>query len=709
MDRKTGMFSYHLLAAAVLSLGLSACGGGSSESGNSAGGGDVGGGDGGSGGGGEELAPLLRSASAPSGGHRWAEFCAGQADSALLPQDPRELIVDGANDGRAVVFNVDWRSCETNDPLRPTTCGDYRSLYAKGELIGRGQGEVGTAHMFSGDTSDYADFTDPTTYSSSGSLFTISAEAYNRLWLNWTGYLLAPALPARPDNFDELVAERYGSPLPEERNPYPLAGEDPNASNGGSGQLPIGFTQLREPDGSWTGQIGVKLCSFCHDGQISGEPVYGGAGTIGDFTVAFRDFAAAGLSPTFGLLGGPITIAANRGTGAIDQFQIGFLVFNGGNIEEFTNDKILFSQAIGNIKSPPWWNMGHRVQKFHGSVLPMDASRIDMAAYYPLLINDDPAGWVDEASYPFQIWAESITAPKYPGAIDPQLAEQGAILFHAKNLWAANLNNPVPEPEQLGNGSCASCHGVYSPRYAEDDSFLADPDMMGIAANLVDIEVIRTDPVYAQAQQSLRNADGSPNIGIDYNPFLTCGVGDFGDTPNNTPVLLAPPLFGIWASAPYLHNASVPNLWGVLDPDSERPNIWLRQSAPAPEGMEGRVVMGFDTDFDRAYDQEKLGWKYTELDCLSGFPATQPLLNCNPIDEDGGSLQDIFGAIYERIALLWNLPIDELANIPLTDQQIENRKVYNTNIYSQGNEGHDFTAVLTDAERRAIIEYLKTL
>ena len=66
MDRKTGMFSYHLLAAAVLSLGLTACGGGSSESGNSAGGGDVGGGDGGSGGGGEELAPLLRSASAPS-------------------------------------------------------------------------------------------------------------------------------------------------------------------------------------------------------------------------------------------------------------------------------------------------------------------------------------------------------------------------------------------------------------------------------------------------------------------------------------------------------------------------------------------------------------------------------------------------------------------------------------------------------------------
>ena len=655
---------------------------------------------------------LLRSS---RGGHAWAEFCDGKPDNSPLPQDPRELIQDGANTGKAVVFNVDWQSCFINDSLRPQNCGDYRTLHAKGALIGRGQGQPETAHMFSGQTTEYANFTDPTSISGSGSLFTITADAYNNLWQTWTGYIAAPQLPARPANYDYLISQRYGSALPLERNPYPLAGEDPNQTNGGSGQLPVAFTQLREADGNWTGQIGVKLCSFCHDGQLStataGQqaPVFGGAGTIGDFTVAFRDFAAAGLSPTFGLLGGSLTIAPNRGTGAIDQFQIGFLVFNGGNPEEFTNDKILFSQAIGNIKSPPWWNMGHRVQKFHGAVLPMDSSRIDMAAYYPLAINDDPVAWVDEASYPFQIWAESLKAPAYPGPVNQSLAEQGAILFHNKNLWAASLNNPVPQPGELGNGSCASCHGVYSPRYANDTNFLADPRMAGIAANLVSMDVIRTDAVYADAQQSLRNADGSPNVGIEYNPFLECGIGDFGDTPNNESVMLVPPLFGTWASAPYFHNASVPNLWGVLDPNNERPNIWLRQSTPAPEGMEGRVVMGFDTDISRAYDHEKMGWKYTELDCVSGFPATQPLLNCNPIDPSLPSLQDVLGAIYTEVALLWNLPIDELASIPLVDQQIEARKVYNTNIYSQGNQGHDFTVVLTDAERRAIIEYLKTL
>lgn len=353
--------------------------------------------------------------------------------------------------------------------------------------------------------------------------------------------------------------------------------------------------------------------------------------------------------------------------------------------------------------------MGSRVHKFHGATLSMDSSRIDMAAYYPLSGSDDAVAWVDGASYPFQIWAESLKAPEYPGPINEDLAKQGALLFHAKNLWASNLNNPAPQPEQLGNGSCASCHGAYSPKYVNDPQYLDDPRLEGIAANVVRMDVIRTDPTYAEAQQSLRSRDGSINEGIKNNVFTQCGLGAAGDTPNNSPIMLAPPLYGVWASAPYFHNASVPNIWGVLDPDNERPNIWERVSKPAPQGLEGRVVMGFDTNFERAYDQQKLGWRYKELDCISGFPATQPLLNCNPISPDAPSLQDILGALYQEVALLWNLPIDELANIPLTDQQIETRKVFNTNIYSQGNQGHDFTAVLTDAERRAIIEYLKTL
>ena len=38
---------------------------------------------------------------------------------------------------------------------------------------------------------------------------------------------------------------------------------------------------------------------------------------------------------------------------------------------------------------------------------------------------------------------------------------------------------------------------------------------------------------------------------------------------------VAPPLDGIWATAPYLHNGSVPTLWGILNP-GKRPTVWKR-------------------------------------------------------------------------------------------------------------------------------------
>ena len=37
----------------------------------------------------------------------------------------------------------------------------------------------------------------------------------------------------------------------------------------------------------------------------------------------------------------------------------------------------------------------------------------------------------------------------------------------------------------------------------------------------------------------------------------------------------ARPLNGIWATPPYLHNASVPNIYALLSPVSERPTNFL--------------------------------------------------------------------------------------------------------------------------------------
>lgn len=114
--------------------------------------------------------------------------------------------------------------------------------------------------------------------------------------------------------------------------------------------------------------------------------------------------------------------------------------------------------------------------------------------------------------------------------------------------------------------------------------------------------------------------------------------------------------------------------------------------------------MGYDVSIARAFDADKLGWRYDALNCGDG---TIPFLDCSPL---GGAapVQDLLSQLYGNLILAWNIGQAPVF-VQATPQQVENRKIYNTHLYSQSNVGHDFTAVLTDDERRAIIEYLKTL
>ena len=67
----------------------------------------------------------------------------------------------------------------------------------------------------------------------------------------------------------------------------------------------------------------------------------------------------------------------------------------------------------------------------------------------------------------------------------------------------------------------------------------------------------------------------------------------------------APPLDGIWATAPYFHNGSVPTVYDVLN-SKARPKIFTRS---------------YRTDAE-AYDADKLGWKVQVLDGPSLAAAT---------------------------------------------------------------------------------------
>lgn len=58
---------------------------------------------------------------------------------------------------------------------------------------------------------------------------------------------------------------------------------------------------------------------------------------------------------------------------------------------------------------------------------------------------------------------------------------------------------------------------------------------------------------------------------------------------------VAPSLLGVWATAPYLHDGAVPDLWSVLDTPS-RPASWRRTGTDAAD-----------------YDVERGGWRYEEV------------------------------------------------------------------------------------------------
>jgi hypothetical protein len=358
--------------------------------------------------------------------------------------------------------------------------------------------------------------------------------------------------------------------------------------------------------------------------------------------------------------------------------------------------------------------------KFYDAGQVWDSKRIELSFHFPNTPTHgfpgpstmaDDKQWILDHQQDGDAWILSLRSPAWPedglGDINIALAEQGAILFHSKDLWAPQLNNPVPRPDG-GNGSCASCHGAYSPRYVNDPTYLDSPLLEGIAAHIVPIEVIDTDSRRLDGN-SQRVAEAARSNWFAYadGPYNDAGIplcADWNDTALRSDRklgYLAPPLYGVWATAPYFHNGAVPNVWEVLKP-AERPRIWRRNSKPAPAGQAGQVVMGFDPGLDTGYDPEKLGWKYEPLACGG---VSLPFIDCNVVDEGNATIQDALALVWANGGLAWNL-----LNPPiLTRQQIEERKVYNSHYYSQSNAGHEFTSVLTDPERLAIIEYLKTL
>ena len=130
-------------------------------------------------------------------------------------------------------------------------------------------------------------------------------------------------------------------------------------------------------------------------------------------------------------------------------------------------------------------------------------------------------------------WLARYEAPPFPGVVDRALAARGRATFDSR---------------------CSSCHGRYEPdaerpRLAEYPNRLVPQDVIGTDS----VRWMAVDDSVLQWQAS--HAD---------NPFVrhieAARTGGY----------VAPILTGVWATAPYLHNGSVPTLWHLMHPD-DRP------------------------------------------------------------------------------------------------------------------------------------------
>ena len=134
---------------------------------------------------------------------------------------------------------------------------------------------------------------------------------------------------------------------------------------------------------------------------------------------------------------------------------------------------------------------------------------------------------------------------------------------------------------------CADCHGVYEKAWSG-----AGADGLGAAERLATTRVlyhpttprrdVGTSPSRAQGMEGL--AEGLNRLSVSQWMGARVEVGE-GYVP--------PPLDGVWARYPYLHNGSVPTLCALLSPADARP---------------GSFVQGPSRDADTDFDADCVGY-----------------------------------------------------------------------------------------------------
>ena len=386
----------------------------------------------------------------------------------------------------------------------------------------------------------------------------------------------------KPANYAEAVNRRYG------------LFTAPFENHG----LPMGLMEGRRLFGKGI----VNNCLLCHGGAIAGQTIVGLANASLDLQGLFEDLTKAdGFELQF-----PYRFSSGRGS--IDPLNplIYLIEFRDAELNVQKQTVLGYSKPVSS-DPPAWWLIKKKKTRDWTGGIDARSTRVDMANLLTPLNSGDYIKKQENVFVDIEAFVRGIEAPRYPFAIDAKKAERGHALFAA---------------------TCSRCHGAYGPGGTYPNKIVAFDE---IGTDRVLGEALRPELI-AQFNKSWLSRELAP----DGQPYQFIEAKGYQ----------APPLDGIWATAPYFHNSSAPTVYHVLN-SKARPKIFTRTFGTSRED----------------YDEAKLGLKITEL-------ATPPSA--------------------------------QLSGFEL-------RKIHDSSQIGRANTGHTYGDDFTEEERFEVIEYLKTL
>jgi len=337
----------------------------------------------------------------------------------------------------------------------------------------------------------------------------------------------------------------------------------------------------------------------------------------------------------------PLSIWALQDTmqflGNVAGFSVRQPHWGPGRNDTFTNNKVFLygydwrakmpdwhntgevnADDLGTVDFPSTWLQGKRRQRDDGQPMQLhwdgNNDKVEERNLNAAVATSSVAATIDHPALEcIEQWMDDLEPPQFPLPIDATLAEKG---------------------EPIYAEYCADCHGKNGRDFAGQ-----------YVGHVTDINTIGTDryrldnytpelalnmaTTYAETRRTLTNHDcpggGRYNGGNQERDYRYTHYRKTNGYANA-------PLDGIWARAPYLHNGSVPTLWHLLQPTSQRPATFFRGNNLVDKGevgfvysqaqdRDGNSLFLFDTKIpgngNWGHEGEAFGTELSELEKLA--------------------------------------------------------------------------------------------